>query len=357
MVTSNKQGATMIQSLSLSGLEDLAAGDYSPRRDAILSTLTDQYLELEPRLSDRHIELYDNVFQLLVTGIELHARLALAEKLAPMKRAPREIVRDLANDDYAIVASPILRHSPLLDEADLVGIATRKSEAHRAALAQRPNLNTAVTDVLVNKREQSVLVALIGNDTAKLSSAGATTLTDIASQNAVVAQSLASRLQLPATAVTQILIAARAVVVSTLSHAEPDARASEITGAVRRGVEAVGALPETMSDDVNEQQIVTLYGLGQIEDVVLGLARRAELDPAIVRRALEVPCTDALLIVMKAAGFERQHAQGILSVKMSVALNSPALLEPLGQYDRINAADPARMLVFVLSRHVTAVAH
>ncbi|NJL72865.1 MAG: DUF2336 domain-containing protein [Candidatus Competibacteraceae bacterium] len=151
----------MLQGFSLSGLEDVAAGEDSPRRDAILSALTDQYLELEPRLSDRHIELYDNVFRVLVSGIELQARLALSEKLAAVKRAPREIIRDLANDEYAVVATPVLQRSPLLDEIDLVNVARNRSEAHRAALAQRPNLHTVVTDVLVDRREQSVLVALI----------------------------------------------------------------------------------------------------------------------------------------------------------------------------------------------------
>ncbi len=56
----------MLSAASLSGLEDLASGGESPRRSAILAALTSQYLDLEPRLSDRHIELYDNVFRMLV---------------------------------------------------------------------------------------------------------------------------------------------------------------------------------------------------------------------------------------------------------------------------------------------------
>lgn len=341
---------------SLSGLEDVAAGEDSPRRDAILSALTSQYLELEPRLSDRHIELYDNVFRVLVSGIELQARLALAEKLAPMKRAPREIIRELANDPYAIVARPVLQQSPLLDDIDLVMVARTRTEAHRAALAERPALNTDVTDVLVTRREQSVLVALIGNDSARLSADGATTLTEVATDNMVVAQALAVRLQLPAVAVTQILRAARTAVISTLAHAEPEARARDITSAVETAVGVVESLPAE-DEGLTEQQIVALYGMKSEPEVATGLSALTGINRDLIIQALASPSLDGLLIVLKAAEFSRQSAEGMLSIKLGVAVGSRALHEPLGQFERIRAVEPERMLGFVLSRHLHSIVH
>ena len=342
---------------SLSGLEDVAAGEDSPRRDAILSALTSQYLELEPRLSDRHIELYDNVFRVLVNGIELQARLALAEKLAPMKRAPREIIRDLANDPYAIVAGPVLQQSPVLDDADLMDAAQNCSEAHRVAIAQRPELKSMITDVLVDRREQSVLVALISNDTAHLSTEGATTLADVANKNEVVAQALAVRLALPATAVSQILSAARAVVVNTLVHSEPEARARDISEAVGEAMDVVRSLPDTAGDAVSEQQIVTLYGMDAIDEVALALADRTGIKPATVLRALRARSIDGLLIVLKCAAFSRPNLQAMLSVRLKAPLGSYVLTEAIGQHDRISTADPERMLGFVLQRFEAAAMH
>jgi hypothetical protein len=347
----------MTPSLSLSGLESVAAGEESPRRDAILSALTSQYVELEPRLSDRHIELYDNVFRVLVSGIELQARLALAERLAPMKRAPREIIRDLANDPYAIVATPVLQRSPVLEEDDLVTVARTCSEAHRAALAQRPELNTTITDVLVDRREQSVLVALIGNDSARLSPDGATKLTEVAAGNMVVAQALAVRLQLPATAVTQILHAARTVVVATLAQASPEARASDITAAVGEAVGMVQSLPRAFDGPLTEQQVVTLYGMKSCGEVAEGLGQLAGIGADLVAQALESPSLDGLLIVLKAARFSTTNAEAMLAAKLSLPLGARALLEPLRQFERINAVDPARMLGFVLSRDTGAIIH
>lgn len=344
----------MIMGYSLSGLEDVAAGEDSPRRDAILSALTSQYLELEPRLSDRHIELYDNVFRVLVNGIELQARLALAEKLAPMKRAPREIIRDLANDPYAIVAGPILQQSPVLDDNDLMDAARNCSEAHRIAIAQRPKLNSVITDVLVDRREQSVLVALIGNDTAHLSTDGATTLAEVANKNEVVAQALAARLSLPASAVSQILSAARAVVVNTLAHSEPEARARDIIEAVGEAVDVVHSLPDTARDEVSEQQIITLYGMDALDEVALALSDRSGIKTATVLRALHASNVDGLLILLKCAEFSRSNVQAMLSVRLKAPIGSSVLTEALSQYDRVSTSDPERMLGFVLKRFEAA---
>lgn len=340
----------MTTGFSLSGLEDLAAGENSPRRDAILLSLTKQYVELEPRLSDRHVELYDNVFRVLVNGIELQARLALAEKLGPMQRAPREIIRDLANDRYAIVAGPVLQNSPVLDENDLVEVARNRSEAHRAAIARRPDINTVITDVLVDRREQSVLVALIGNDTARLSTDGATTLTDVAAGNEVVAQALAARLSLPATAVTQILAAARMVVVNTLVHSEPEARARDIHDAVGDAIDVVKSLPAEGDSKTSESQIVALFAMGSVDEVAEALAVRSGIKAESVLRALDAHSPDALLIVLKAAEFAFPNVEGMLAVKLKTSLGSHALREVLGQYNRVNASDPERMLGFVLQR-------
>ncbi len=338
----------MIQGFSLSGLENVAAGEDSPRRDAILSALTLQYLELEPRLSDSHINLYDNVFRVLVNGIELQARLKLAEKLAPLKRAPREIMRDLANDAYAIVATPVLKHSPLLNEADLVRIASDRSEAHRAAVAQRAHISQTVTDVLVTRREQSVLVALIGNETARLSTDGATTVSDMAMRNTVVAQALGARLQLPAEAVLQILNAARSVVVNTLVQLQPDARARDISDAVSEAVDVLVHLPQKHADNLSEQQIVALYALQSLDEVVAALGTKTGIATDLITEALDAHGNDALLIVLKAAHFTRPHVEAMLSAKMSLPIGSRALVEPLEQFERIRTPDPERTLVCLL---------
>jgi uncharacterized protein (DUF2336 family) len=340
----------MNPALSLTGLEHVAAGEETPRRASILSALTSQYLDLEPRLTDRHIELYDNVFKLLVAGIELQARVMLAEKLAPLKRAPRETIRNLALDPSPAVAGPVLEQSGALSEEDLIAAAQAGVEGHRIALAKRVALQPNVADVLVSRREQSVCVALIGNGSAQLSSDGAGVLADIAKGNMVVTQALAARLRLPAQAVMQMLDAARSVVVETLARTEPDAVARDLTEAVDSAVSVVRDLPQVDSRPLNDQQIVTLYVMKAHDEVERALSRRTQLPAELVGEALVAENVDALLIVLKVAQFSRAHAEGMLCAKLGVPIGSRMLREPLDQLDRINARDPARMIKFVLQR-------
>lgn len=340
----------MTQALSLSGLESVAQGDESPRRGAILSALTNQYVELEPRLSDRHIELYDNVFRLLAQGIEVQARVALSETLAPMKRAPRETVRDLANDDYVIVAAPVLQQSVVLDDDDLIAVAQKRGEGHRVALAQRPALKPAVTDALLERKEQAVLARLIGNDTATLSPAGATTLTDVASSNEVVAQALAARLGMPATAVMQILGAARSAVVNMLVEARPDALAGQISGAVSKAVDVMATVPAAPQADISHDHIVALYSMDELADVAGALGRHAGLEPKLVLSALKAKSVDPMLVVLKAAGFAMPLAEAMISVKIGVPVGWSALQAPLMQYKRLTVPDAAGLLQTLLLR-------
>ncbi len=340
----------MTAGLMLTGLEDMADGVDSPRRSAILSALTQQYLELEPRLSDRHIELYDNVFKLLVSGIELQARVTLSERLAPMARAPRDTVKVLARDDYAAVAGPVLRQSSVLDESDLIEVASGKSEAHRAAVAARPNIAVGVTDVLVARREQSVFVELVRNDSARLSSGGAVALADMAQANPVVAQALAARLQIPATALSQILAAARSAVVEMLVREGGEDERAAIAEAVDAGVDTVANLPDEASNELTDQQIVALMGLRKTEEAAEALAARSKVPVEMVRLALRAFHVDGLLVVLKAAGFRRAAAEGMLAAKLGVPVGSTLLLSSMTQFDRMNPSDPMRMVEYSLHR-------
>ncbi len=189
-----------------------------------------------------------------------------------MKRAPRETIRALAHDEQPVVATPVLQQSTVLEENDLLSVARSRGEAHRSALAQRPNIGARVTDVLLEANEQSVAVALVSNGSAQLSREGASALADMASSNVMVAQALAARLRMPAMAVTHIVEAARATVVNTLARENPAAQAGEITGAVSDAVDVMGSVPGAAAEDLNDQQIVTLYVMKSLDEVEAALA-------------------------------------------------------------------------------------
>ena len=344
---------------SLSGLEAVGMPGSMPRQKDILSALTQQYLELEPRLTDRHIVLYDNVFQLLVRGIELSARLALAEALAPMPRAPRETIRDLAGDSSVLVAAPVLRQSPLLDDKDLVLFATTLTEAHRAAIAQRATLESAVTDVLIARREQSVLVALVDNTGAKLSTQGATAMAEVAQRNEVVAQALSSRLSVPLSALNQLLSAAREVVASSLAEDTPRASSSHIDEAVDQGLAVLTSLPSRVrsTSTLSEEQIAALYSMQALDEASVALARRCDVPPDLLWDALSGRSVDAFLVALKVAHMGVEAAEAMLSVKIKMPLGSLTLRPPMRQYERMTITDPVGTLTYLLRQQQAPSGH
>lgn len=95
-------------------------------------------------------------------------RQALAEAVAHTVHVPRHLVAALAQDQ-SCVATPVLRFSPLLEDADLIeAIALGDATAHRA-MALRPLVRDGVAVALVEAGDAETAVALCGNDMAELS--------------------------------------------------------------------------------------------------------------------------------------------------------------------------------------------
>src|SRR5436190_21062107 len=91
-----------------------------------LRQITTLFLEGAEHFNEDHIRLFDDVFGRLIDEIESRAKAELSRRLAPIANAPIEILRRLANDDDIVVAAPVLRQSPRLEEEDLVDIARSK---------------------------------------------------------------------------------------------------------------------------------------------------------------------------------------------------------------------------------------
>jgi uncharacterized protein (DUF2336 family) len=102
-------------------------------------------------------------------------RIALAERLAEDTTAPHDLILLLV-DDSIEVARPLIINSPLLTESDVLKMIAEAGIGHRVAVAGRPNIGIPVTDALTKCDAEAVLVALVRNATAKISTAGCETL-------------------------------------------------------------------------------------------------------------------------------------------------------------------------------------
>src|SRR5579872_2645745 len=104
-------------------LEEVVQRGSPAKRTEALKRITTLFLAGARQFSDDHVELFDQVFGRLIAEIESKARAELADRLAPVRNGPPNVLRTLAHDDDIAVAGPVLRRAARLADADLVAIA------------------------------------------------------------------------------------------------------------------------------------------------------------------------------------------------------------------------------------------
>jgi uncharacterized protein (DUF2336 family) len=95
-------------------------------------------------------------------------RAKVARRLANLADIPSALARMLLRDEIAVAAT-LLENCPTLGDADLIDCALFSDMDHRRMIAQRRGVGEAVVDVLVQRREDPVIDALLRNELARLS--------------------------------------------------------------------------------------------------------------------------------------------------------------------------------------------
>ncbi|MBT3331118.1 MAG: DUF2336 domain-containing protein [Rhodospirillaceae bacterium] len=132
-------------------------------------------------------------------------RALLSEELKNSRDVPVPIIRQLALDVVAIVATPVLEYSPLLSDADLMEvIAAGCADEALCAIARRSDVSEDVSDAVVATLDVPAVATLLANKKASVREA---TLDQIA-ENAAEVQSwhepLAMRPELSIRAVRRV---------------------------------------------------------------------------------------------------------------------------------------------------------
>lgn len=114
------------------------------------------------KLSDTEQHLASDIMLSLIRQAELDLREALAERLSVQGNIPEEVIIFLANDEIS-VARPVLLHSPVLKDIDLMFIIASKGEEYWRSIAERSQLSPMVADRLVDTGDTATVLNLIGN--------------------------------------------------------------------------------------------------------------------------------------------------------------------------------------------------
>jgi len=324
----------------LEQLEEAVAQKDIRYRAETLRRVTDLFLAGAGTFSLDQVALFDDVLGRLVEEIDVTARANFGKRLAAVKAAPPRVMRGLALDDAIEVAGPVLAQSVLLDEATLVEGASQKSQQHLLAISRRATLSEAVTDVLVTRGDREVAVSTAGNNGAKFSDFGYTTLVDRAENDSDLALAVSGRPEIPrehllalfaqaSEAVRQKLEAAgggqgvglQGVITQASIRIQTDMREASSIYADARG--RVMALKE--AGKLDETALRTFAEAGRFDDASIALSLMADLPIGMVERAIANRKTEQILVLAKAIGLGWDAAKALLLLQAGV--NGSSTLE------------------------------
>ena len=177
-------------------LARLALDPKSASREEIYLAVVSLYRVQGNALGPRERALMNDILRRVEADVRPAVRVSLAERLADDLSAPIDVILMLATDRIE-VAGPIIACSPLLTDEHLIRLFESSDAAHQAAIASRVGIEVAITDRIAAIDTASVLLALMQNNSARLSEKAFEALFSKASRNEDLRDALASRSDLP----------------------------------------------------------------------------------------------------------------------------------------------------------------
>ena len=212
--------------------------------------------------------------QLAMTALlddpSIMVRRALAEALCRSSDAPRALVLALAADEPD-AAAPLLLHSPVLNEADLVDCVMTGDLATQFALARRPNLAPRATATLAEVGERDAIFALIGNVEIDLSTKLLDRILTRFNDDGGVRQALLERTFLPPALRARIAVAAAGDLAVEAAQWMPRERAERVAREARD--QAICAIAASCEGD-------------ELAELMRALRAARALTPALLLRSL-----------------------------------------------------------------------
>ncbi len=292
--------------------------------------------ELSKEERQRVRALSDRVVEALVRDHAVKVRQILAETLKDSVDAPVAVIRKLARDIEIQVAGPILEHSPLLTDEDLLEIISEGPiRGALTAIAKRRELTAGVSDAVTvaaisNPAEANAVRKLLQNQSAQIREDTLDRILDQATRIPVWHEPLVQRPKLPMKAIKRLAeFVGRSLLEVLQSRPDLDpATAKDVAKAVQRRLEAEG-VPEV--PPVGEEAIAAAIGAGKRDAVAAALARDAKLPTTIVSSILASKSAKAVTALAWRANLSMRQA---LQLQLRVAHIPPtAALNPRGGTD------------------------
>jgi uncharacterized protein (DUF2336 family) len=361
---------TMFNSL-VNEVQDATTSGSTARQVRALTRITDLFLAGSAGYSTRQIELFDEIFKVLVEVIELKTRVKLAERFAADPATPPALARAFAASDTAEVAAAVLSQSTALAESDLIASATIQSQDHLYAIAQRRTISEAITDILIVRGEPRVVHAVASNEGARISDAGFGRLVHLSGRDVELALHVGARRDIPRQHFLKLLETASATVCGKIIAANP-IFADVVQGAVTEVTDGINGEVRKACDDhvkarfrikrltdwkeLKEADVHAAARAQDFERSVTALSILASCPIEMAERAVLNPNPGAVQVIAKVAGCSWPTVKALLLMEVADRKMSKADLERARvNFEKLEWRTAKRVLEFYEARrHVLA---
>jgi len=324
------------------GLDEIVRHGDPKRRAEAARRISELFLQGAAKLRPDHVELFDGILIDLVPHTEIVARIDLAERLSVLGNAPRNLVGHLAREDEILIAGPLLRRSPVIDEGALVEIARIKGQGHLLAMSERPKLSPDLTDVIVRRGDREVVRRAAGNAGAVFSQVGYSVLIKRAGQDGVLTLKVGQRADLSEAQLKELLEGSIDIIRRRLFEVvRPDRQA-----AISRAMSEISGIAEVVegrrdfvpaqrtilalhrAGELNEAALLGFAKAHQYEESVAALSAMSGVKIATLDRLIAGDRYDPILIVGKTIGLEWATVRALILLRLGPnRVPSPADIE------------------------------
>lgn len=316
----------------------------------------------EQQLSNSEQRLAADIMLNLIRQAALDLRQALAERLAVQATVPHELIVFLANDEES-VAAPVLMHSPLLNDIDLMYIIA-SNRNHAKLIAKRERISPMVADKLIDTHDPAVIMSLVDNQRAHLQKGAMRKLLKIALVSEELQAPLLRRPEVDADLAVELYM-----VVSNALRGELTARYNlqahliehAVEGLIQElsneahGVRITTPEMKALAHRLNERGNVTTELLirtlrrGQMGFFLSLFSVRLNIAPEMVRAMIQKDDGKAFVVACKAVGMLKSEFASIFLLSRGIRsgdkiVDQRELAMALKHYDALKEHDVDRAL-------------
>jgi uncharacterized protein (DUF2336 family) len=352
------------------GLEDIVRDGDPKRHVEAVRKVSDLFLRGASRFRPSHIELFDGVFASLVPKTDAEARSALAEQMAGLANPPPQLISLLVHDDEVLIAGPLLRRSPVLDETTLIDIARQQGQPHLLAISDRPSLSTGLTDVIVRRGDRDVVRRVAGNAGAAFSRAGYSGLIRRAGEDGVLAVTVGHRGDIALEQLKSLLAQSPEAVRRRLF----DGASIEQRVTITRAMQEVVGTPKHLSisrdfataqrnvyklqqaAELNEGTLLRFARAHLYEETAAALALLSGVRIGTIDQLLKGERDDPMLILGKSIGISWATVRALMALRLGPNRTAPPhdIEEARQNFERLVPATAQRVLTFWQTREPTS---